>query len=83
MQTSRFSLGVLCVLAAIVGAFVHLAWYYFAVLFAGGCGLMGQKSIWEKMATVIAAWLLRRCSTVAKSGLRFDCLPQRLRQRWD
>jgi len=53
MQTSRFSLGVLCVLAAVVGAFVHLAWYYFAVLFAGGCGLMGQKSIWEKMATVI------------------------------
>jgi hypothetical protein len=53
IQTSRFSLGFLCVLAAIVGAFVHLAWYYFAVLFAGGCGLMGQKSIWEKMATVI------------------------------
>jgi hypothetical protein len=53
MRKSRFLLGFLCVLAAIVGAFVHLPWFYFAVLFAGGCGLMGQKSIWEKMAAII------------------------------
>ena len=53
MQQRRFWLGVLCLFAAIVAAFVHLPFYVFAILFAGGCGLMGQKSIWEKMAAVI------------------------------
>ncbi len=48
----RFALGVGCVLAATIGAFGSLSWHYFAVLFAGGCGLMGQQSIWEKVAAV-------------------------------
>jgi hypothetical protein len=40
------------VVASVVGAFIRLPWFYFAVLFAGGCGLMGQKSIWEKIAAI-------------------------------
>ncbi len=52
-QIIRFWLGVGCVAAALVGAFFNLAWYYFAVLFAGGCGLMGQRSIWEKIAVIL------------------------------
>jgi hypothetical protein len=51
-QTIRFLLGAGCVMAALVGAFCGLAWYYFAVLFAGGCGMMGQRSIWEKIAVI-------------------------------
>jgi len=48
--TIRFLLGAACVVAAAVGAFHSLAWFYFAVLFAGGCGLMGQRTVWEKLA---------------------------------
>ncbi len=50
--TIRFLLGSGCVIAAVVGAFHSLAWFYFAVLFAGGCSMMGQRSIWEKMAAI-------------------------------
>ena len=50
--TFRFLLGAGCVVTAAVGAFHNLAWFYFAVLFAGGCGMMGQRSIWEKMAAI-------------------------------
>ena len=50
--TVRFLLGAGCVVAAVVGAFCSLPWFYFAVLFAGGCGLMGQRSIWEKVAAI-------------------------------
>jgi len=53
MGTIRFFLGAGCVIAAVTGAFCHLAWYYFTVLFAGGCGLMGQRSIWEKLASIM------------------------------
>lgn len=45
----RFFLGAGCVVAAGAGAFYRIPWFYFAVLFAGGCGLMGQRSVWEKM----------------------------------
>jgi hypothetical protein len=45
-------LGAGCVVASVVGAFYRLPWCYFAVLFAGGCGLMGQKSIWEKIVAI-------------------------------
>jgi hypothetical protein len=48
----RFALGAGCVLAATIGAFHQLSWFYFSVLFAGGCGLMGQRSIWEKVAAI-------------------------------
>jgi len=51
--TVRFLLGAGCVVAAVVGAFRNLTWFYFAVLFAGGCGMMGQRSIWEKMAALL------------------------------
>jgi hypothetical protein len=50
--TIRFLLGTGCVIAAVVGAFHSLAWFYFAVLFAGGCGMIGQRSIWEKIAFI-------------------------------
>jgi len=48
----QFLLGVGCVIAAAAGAFCHLNGFYFSVLFAGGCGLMGQRSIWEKIAAI-------------------------------
>jgi hypothetical protein len=49
----RFFLGAACVIAAVVGAFWKLPWFYFTVLFAGGCGLMGQTSFWEKIALIV------------------------------
>jgi len=52
-STVRFFLGACCVIAAAIGAFHHLPGFYFAVLFAGGCGMMGQQTIWEKVATLI------------------------------
>lgn len=52
-QTIRFLLGVGCVIAAHIGAFCNLAWYHFAVSLGVGCGLMGQRSIWEKVAVIV------------------------------
>lgn len=40
-------------LGALAGAFLHLEWYYFTMLVAVGCGLIGQKSVWEKIATIV------------------------------
>ncbi len=50
----RFFLGAAFVVAAVVGAFSKLPWFYFTVLLTGGCGLMGKPSSWERIALIIS-----------------------------
>ena len=63
-------------MAALVGAFLHLEWYYFAILFAGGCGLMGQRSTWEKMAIIIRG----RQSILGKRLTKYSSSPRQTRR---
>lgn len=49
----QFGIGGGCVVASVIGAFYSLPCFYFIVMFGGGCGLMGQRSVWEKIASIL------------------------------
>jgi hypothetical protein len=52
-EVIQFWLGVAGFITVVIGGFCHLGFPYYVTILASSLGLMRQKSIWEKMFTLM------------------------------